>query len=156
MQSRAASLVFFLLLTLLPLSVQTDLTYSSSSLNSSPGLVVHEGAGWKLLQKGIEYRTLALERKEPSYAFELKLLRFDPQRVIPRIVSGSHYGIKGAAVKTLAEKSRAIAAINANYFDENGKPLGFLKVRGTEINRSVSKSSLFTGVFGIRNLAPFI
>jgi exopolysaccharide biosynthesis protein len=68
----------------------------------------------------------------------------------------SQYQLKGADVKTLVQRSGATAAINANYFDENGKALGFLKTGAQEINRSVSQSSLFTGVFGIHNLFPFI
>jgi uncharacterized protein YigE (DUF2233 family) len=46
--------------------------------------------------------------------------------------------------------------INANYFDEKGKPLALLKTAGREINRSVSKHALYTGVFAVRDSMPFI
>jgi exopolysaccharide biosynthesis protein len=45
--------------------------------------------------------------------------------------------------------------INANYFDEKGLPLGFFKTVG-EANLNVSKSPLFTGIFAIKDRAPFI
>ena len=108
------------------------------------------------MQKGIEFRKLTLERSEPSQLIDLKMLRFDTRWVIPRIVPSLRYNLKAADVKTLAEKSGAVATINANYFDERGKPLGFLKVAADEINPRISKSSLFTGIFGIRDRLPFI
>jgi uncharacterized protein YigE (DUF2233 family) len=104
----------------------------------------------------MEFRTIALERSEPSHAIELKVLRFDSRWVIPRIIRSSRFQLKGANVKTLAEKSGAIAAINGNYFDEKGQPLGFLKAEAQEVNRAISKSALFSGVFGTRSLSPFI
>ena len=64
------------------------------------------------------------------------------------------YQLKGASAKTFAEKSGALAAINANYFDENGQPLAYLKSAEKEINRSVSKHALYTGIFGVSDGHP--
>ena len=75
---------------------------------------------------------------------------------MPQIIYSLRYNLKAADVKTLAEKSGASAVINASYFDEKAKPLGFLKVAAGEVNPSLSKSSLFTGVFTIKDRLPFI
>ncbi|MBI4490857.1 MAG: phosphodiester glycosidase family protein [Deltaproteobacteria bacterium] len=111
---------------------------------------------WKVIQKGTEFRKVTLERAEPYHLLDLKMVRLDPRWVVPRIVRSLHYNLKGANVKTLAEKSGAMAMINANYFDEKGRALGFLKVAADEVNPHISKSSLFTGILGIKDRLPFI
>jgi hypothetical protein len=122
----------------------------------SATLLVRDEGKWYPLHNGIEQRQIRLERSEPNYSFELKLFRFDTRTVTPRILRSSQYQLKGADVKTLVQQSGAIAAINASYFDEKGRALGFLKVGAQEINRNVSHGSLFTGLFGVRNFSPFI
>ena len=111
---------------------------------------------WKSLDPGIEYRKMTLERSEPSYSFDLKLFRFGIDRVSPRIISSGQFQLKGGDAKTLAQRSGAVAAINANYFDDKGKPLAFLKTTTEEINRNVSRHALYTGVFGVHDSTPFI
>ena len=56
----------------------------------------------------------------------------------------------------LLPRKAALAAINANYFDENGRPLAYLKSTEKEINRSVSKHALYTGIFGMSDATPFV
>jgi uncharacterized protein YigE (DUF2233 family) len=111
---------------------------------------------WKTLDPGIEHRKMTLERSEPNYSFDLKLFRFGTDRVLPRIISSGQFQLKGGDAKTLAQRSGALAAINANYFDDKGKPLAFLKTTTEEINRSVSKHALYTGIFGVHDSTPFI
>ena len=129
---------------------------AATKLKDSPTLAVRSAGGWRTIQKGVEYRKILLERSDPAQLIELKLVRFDTRWVTPRILRSSHYSLAGANVRVLGEKSGSIAAINANYFDEKGRALGFVKTSGEEINRGISKSSLFTGIFGIRDGAPFI
>jgi uncharacterized protein YigE (DUF2233 family) len=119
-------------------------------------LTVADFGGWRIIQKGIEFRKIVLQRSEPSYPIELKLVRFDPRVIAPRILYGRDFQLNGASSKIFAEKSGAIAAINANYFDEKGRPLAYLKTAEKEINRGVSKHALYTGVFGLRNGSPFV
>ena len=119
-------------------------------------LSVTDAGHWRTLQKGVALRTVALERSEPSYTLELKLLRFDSQIIIPRVLIAGQWQLKSASAKTFAEKSGAIAAINANYFDEKGRPLAYLKTAAQEINRTISKHALYTGVFGIGESGPFV
>jgi len=122
----------------------------------SATLTVQDSGNWKSIHKGIEFRSMTLERSEPNYSVELKLLRFDTRRVSPRVIHSGRYQLTGSDVKNLAVLSGAIAMINANYFDERGRPLGFLKVGAQVINSNISKSSLFTGIFGIAEKSPFI
>ena len=148
-----------LLIPLIFILLALDLSPASKPpvrLKSNPNLSVAEMGQWRALLKGVEFRKLTLERSEPYQLIDLKMLRFDTRWVVPRIVPTLRYNLKAADVKTLAEMSGAVAVINANYFDEKGKPLGFLKVAADEINPRVSKSSLFTGIFGIKDRLPFI
>jgi uncharacterized protein YigE (DUF2233 family) len=127
-----------------------------AKLKISSTLSVTEAGVWKSIQKGIEFRNVILERSQPHQVINLKIVRFDMRWIVPRILRSLHYRLKGTNVKTLAEKSGALAAINANYFDEEGRPLGFLKAQSNEIAANVSKSSLFTGILGIKDHSPFI
>ena len=119
-------------------------------------LTVADFGAWRTVQKGIEFRKIVLDRSEPSYPIELKLVRFDPRAIAPRILYGRDLQLNGASSKTFAQKGGAIAAINANYFDEKGRALAYLKTAEKEINRGVSKHALYTGVFGLRDGSPFV
>ena len=99
---------------------------------------------------------MIFERAEPHHLIDLKIARFDTRWIVPRIVRSLQYNLRGADVKTLAEKSGAMGMINANYFDEKGRPLGFLKTGTNEVNPHISKSSLYTGIFGIKDRLPLI
>ena len=111
---------------------------------------------WRTLQKGVEQRKIAFLRSEPNYTLELRLLRFDSKIISVRILSSGDFQLKGATAKDFVEKSGAIAAINANYFDERGRPLAYLKTGDKEINRAVSKHALYTGVFAIADGHPTV
>jgi uncharacterized protein YigE (DUF2233 family) len=119
-------------------------------------LTVTEVGTWKPIQRGVEYRKIILERAEPSYTLELKLVRVDSRIIAPRILTADDFQLKAATAKTFAEKSGAIAAINANYFDTKGRPLAFLKTATKEINATVSRHALYTGIFGVRDSSPFV
>jgi exopolysaccharide biosynthesis protein len=122
---------------------------------ASPGLKIQRPGSWRAVHSGIELRKVVLERSDPDQEIELILVRIDSRRVAPRVLRGGDFNVKGADIKTFAEKSRAVAAINANYFDENGRALGFLKTSSGG-HLQISKSSLFTGIFGVKNNLPFI
>jgi uncharacterized protein YigE (DUF2233 family) len=119
-------------------------------------LTVTDRGAWRPVFKGIEYRKLVFERSEPGYTLELKLFRFDPGQISTQVLDAAQFQLTGAEAKTFAEKSGALAAINANYFNENGRPLAYLKSAAKEINRAVSKHALYTGIFGVREGRPFI
>jgi uncharacterized protein YigE (DUF2233 family) len=122
--------------------------------NSS--IAVRNPGQWRNLQRGVALRTISLERAEPSYTLELKIARFDSQWIVPRVLHAGQWQLKGADAKTFAEKSGALAAINASYFDEKGRPLAYLKTAAQEINRTISKHRLYTGIFGVGDAGPFV
>jgi hypothetical protein len=122
---------------------------------ASPRLKIQRPGGWRAVHSGIELRKVLLERSDPDQEIELVLVRVDSRRVAPRVLRAVDFDLKGSDVKTFAEKSRAVVAINASYFDEKGNALGFLKTRSGG-HLQISNSSLFTGVFGLKNSLPFI
>ncbi len=119
-------------------------------------LTVTDAGFWKRIQRGVEFRKIVLERTEPGYQIELNLLRLDSQYIVPRVLYAGEFQLKSASAKTFTEKAGAIAAVNANYFDEKGRPLAYLKTIEKEINRAVSKHRLYTGVFGLGDAGPFV
>jgi exopolysaccharide biosynthesis protein len=147
------AVALFILLSASSISVSSE---APGKLKHNPALAVIDSGSWKTIQKGVEFRKMMLERSEPSHSIDLKLLRFDMQWIVPRILRSAQFQLKGANAKTFAEKSGAIATINANYFDTDGKPLAFLKVANQAINSRVAKTSLYTGVFSVKNQRPLI
>jgi uncharacterized protein YigE (DUF2233 family) len=146
------------------LGVLLALLYSAGQVSSQApkkanlgtNLAITEAGTWKPIQRGVEFRTIAMQRLDPAYAMKLKLLRFDSQFIVPRVLYAGQFQLKSANVKLFAEKADALAAINANYFDEKGRPLAYLKTAEKEINRAVSKHGLYTGVFGLGESGPFV
>lgn len=149
------SALFFLLL-LFPVSALSQSPVYPTKLAKSPTLTISQPGVWETIQEGIEFRRVTFARTDPYHLIGLKMVRFDIRSIVPRIVQSAWYNLKAANVKTLAEKSGAIAAINANYFDEIGRPLGFLKSPNGKTNRRISRSSLFNGIFGVKDRRPFI
>ncbi|HWP60156.1 MAG TPA: phosphodiester glycosidase family protein [Candidatus Acidoferrales bacterium] len=123
---------------------------------TSSGLSVARPGTWEATQRGVEVRTATLQRSEPAQTIDLKLVRLDQRWWSPRVLYGDELGLKAADVKTFATLSGAVVAVNASYFDEHGRPLGFLKTTRSRPHTNISKSSLFTGVFGVRNSVAFI
>lgn len=119
-------------------------------------LAVSDAGAWKPVQKGVEFRRIVLERTEPGYELELKLFRLDGRFIVPRVLHAGQFQLKSATAKTFAEKTGAIGAINANYFDDKGRPLAYLKTAEKEINRSISHHRLYTGIFGLGDAGPFV
>ena len=137
-------------------SISVSSQSPATKLNNSPFLAVTDSGTWKIVQRGIEFRKMILERSEPSHSIDLKLLRFDTAMVIPRILRSAQLQLKSANVKTFAEKSGALATINGSYFDTEGKPLAFLKIASQAINPRIAKNSLYSGVFSIKDQQPLI
>jgi exopolysaccharide biosynthesis protein len=152
---RSFSLLMLSSLTLAATFTSAQAPAPAAKPKVSSTLAVRKPGAWVPLDSGIEHRKMTLERSDSSYSFDLNLVRFG-RRVIPRIISSGQFQLKSSDAKTLALRSGAVATINANYFDEKGKPLAFLKTANQEINRNVSKHALYTGVFGVQDSMPFI
>ena len=146
----------FAALFLIAISAISASSQTTGKRKISPTLSVIDAGAWKSVQKGIESRRIALERSDPAYTLDLKLLRFDTQWITARLLRSAQNQLKAANAMTFVERGGAVAAINANYFDTDGKPLAFLKASGQAVNPRLSKSSLYTGVFGVKDQRPFI
>jgi uncharacterized protein YigE (DUF2233 family) len=129
---------------------------SPAKLKSSPTLAVVSVQAWKSIQPGIESGKITLERAHSGSGVDLKLFRFDTNLFVPRVIYAGEHDLKLADVKNLARRTGAVAAINANYYDLEGKPLAFLKTATNTINARVSPAPIYSGVFGVRNRQPFI
>jgi uncharacterized protein YigE (DUF2233 family) len=129
---------------------------AARAFSTNPALAVSNAGTWRLVQRGVELRTATLERADTQQVIELKLVRMDQRWITLQILYGEELGFKSADVKTFAARSGALAVINANYFDEREKPLGLLKTNRSRPHSDLSKSSLFTGVFGLKHDRAFI
>ncbi len=150
-RSTILAALFLIAITAISASSQTTGKQKISST-----LSLTDPGAWKPVQKGVEFRKITLERSEPAYIVDLKLLRFDTHWITARLLRSAQYQLKAANAMTFVERSGAVAAINASYFDTDGKPLAFLKAGGQAVNPRVSRSSLYTGVFGLKDQRPFI
>jgi len=153
MVTRLAALGVFLVLLY---SAGQVFSQAPKKANLGTSLAITESGAWKPIQRGVEFRTIIMQRIDPAYALELKLLRLDSRLIVPRVLYAGQFQLKSANAKFFAEKAGALAAINANYFDEKGRPLAYLKTADKEINRAVSKHGLYTGVFGLGESGPFV
>jgi uncharacterized protein YigE (DUF2233 family) len=147
----SALIVLALFCQIAPMRAQTAGRFKISGTLSATDL-----GSWRTVQKGVEQRKIAFIRSEPNYTFELKLLRFDPKFITARVLSSGDWKTTTGTAKSFVEKSGAIAAINANYFDERGRPLAYVKSADREINRAVSKHALYTGIFAVADGNPTV
>lgn len=147
----SALIVLALFCQIAPMRAQTAGRLKISSTLSATDL-----GSWRTIQKGVEQRKIALIRSEPNYTLELKLLRFDPKFITARVLLSGDWKTTTGTARSFVEKSGAIAAINANYFDERGRPLAYVKSAEREINRAVSKHALYTGIFAVADGNPTV
>jgi exopolysaccharide biosynthesis protein len=101
---------------------------------------------WQKVADGIEM--VKLPAYTPSiFAPEVTFIKIDINKYNLRVVEAHEIGQKQAFVKEIAEKSAALLAINASFFDEHGETLGLVIKRGVETNRVHKGGSTLTGVF---------
>lgn len=66
-------------------------------------------------------------------------------------VRAREFGWQRASVRSLARASQAILAVNANFFDQAGKPLGLIISRGTMVQDLHRGGNVLTGIFLMRS-----
>jgi uncharacterized protein YigE (DUF2233 family) len=99
---------------------------------------------------------VALERETPGNTLDLTLYRFDTDLIVPRVIYAAHHNLKSTDVKTLAQKTGALGAINASYYDTQGQPLAFLKTATRTVNPRVSAAAIYSGIFGVKDRQPLL
>jgi uncharacterized protein YigE (DUF2233 family) len=106
---------------------------------------------WTPLARGMEYRTVKV-----GAGIVLYQARLDLSRGSLKVLYAPDLGSKRAAVATMARQAKALAAVNASYFDDRGRALGYLKFQGRVVVPSVATGSAFTGVFVLQDGKPRI
>lgn len=106
---------------------------------------------WRALAPGIGYREIRLVARTGD-ALQVHQVRLDPARADLRVL----YSGRPQPVEAAARRAKCLAAVNASYFDEDRRPLGYLKIAGRVINSSVASGAAFTGVFTMRGRTPRI
>ncbi len=68
-----------------------------------------------------------------------------------KVVRAKEYGSNRSTVKSIANSSGAVLAINSNFFDPNGEPLGLIVSRGISLNPIHKGGKVLTGIFQVTN-----
>ena len=121
---------------------------SSINVNQSSNLKVK----WKKLNYGIETCTLSWKNNEATFATSVFMLRFDPDLIQTRVLY--QHGL--TTVKKIAESEGAFAAINASFFDPDGRPLGLLVQNSRVTQRMPQRGMLSSGIFCLKYNRPQI
>lgn len=80
---------------------------------------------YRSLEKGLDYAVLQTEATT-----KLHLIKIDLSRFTVKVLDARDFKNEALAVKAFSEKSHALAAINANFFDVKNQPLGLVLQEG--------------------------
>lgn len=100
-------------------------------------------ATWQMLKKGISYQKLEIQVEQRKVSLHTVLV--DPKILDLKPL----YQNNEAEAFSLFSKSKALAAINANFFDEQGIPLGLVK-KDNQILHPIKKISWWS-LFCLKN-----
>ncbi|HXE71930.1 MAG TPA: phosphodiester glycosidase family protein [Candidatus Nitrosotenuis sp.] len=96
-------------------------------------------SGWQRVAPGVELR----QGKPPGFDWTLYACRLDLRRVKLRLILAS----QGRSFYLPQVMSGALAAVNASYFDERNRPLGYLRQGSQVVVAEVASGAAFGGVF---------
>lgn len=103
---------------------------------------------WSLLDKDLEVLAVALPNT--VLPAEVVFLRSSLTHLRPAVIQARDFGLERAGVHTLCKRARALACLNANFFDEQGRALGLLISRGVPLQRIHTGGNTLTGIFEVR------
>jgi exopolysaccharide biosynthesis protein len=105
-------------------------------------------------------RDLELLRVERSayhfFSKEILFIRTSQSHYRVAALPAQDYGQRKSDVRSLAKASRALLAINANFFDQNGDPLGLVVSRGIVQRKLHRGGNVLSGVFQVTPHGPMI
>ena len=101
---------------------------------------------WFSLAPDLEMKEIPV-KSNPIFGSNLLFIRTSLKNYHVKVIRSREYGEKSLDVRTLAHKSNAIIAINANFFDEYGKALGLVINRGKVFNKMHKGGNTLTGIF---------
>ncbi len=115
---------------------------------------------WRTIEPGFEFARYQLGPPGFIIRPEVFLLRFDLSRFNLGVSLPEAFDPKGQAVasdiRSLVRRAAALAGINANFFDENHRPLGLVIDEQRIIQPLHRGGRVLTGVFAVRGGQPVI
>jgi uncharacterized protein YigE (DUF2233 family) len=115
-----------------------------------------QDTGWQRLGPGVRWRRIKLTRAGGLFSAALRVYRFDPRYFGLEVI---YLPQSSTARQALAGRRGAVAAINANFFNRAGHPLGLVIERGREIHlrRRINSGVLWyrPGRVGITHVRRF-
>jgi exopolysaccharide biosynthesis protein len=142
MTPRKAVDVLKVALTLLLLSI-ASLAAIAPATCSAEG--VPDPLVWDKLGGGLEQTNFKING-DSIISSSIAIVRSDMKSHRIATIRASEFGWKHATVQALCKAAGAVACINANFFDEQGKPLGLIISRGIIHQRAQKGGSLLTGI----------
>jgi uncharacterized protein YigE (DUF2233 family) len=106
---------------------------------------IPEPLTWEKLGSGLEQTNFKING-DSIISSSIAIVRSDMQSHRIATIRASEFGWKHATVQALCKAAGAVACINANFFDEQGKPLGLVISRGIIHQRLHKGGGLLTGV----------
>ncbi len=107
-----------------------------------------ESLTWEKLGSGLEQTNFKING-DSIISSSIAIVRSDMQSHRIATIRASEFGWKRATVQALCKAAGAVACINANFFDEQGKPLGLVISRGIIHQRLHKGGGLLTGILFI-------
>lgn len=111
-------------------------------------------SGWQKINDFCDVNKMSVNRTSTGGRFDLYFLRFNPQKIKIKILTGKNCVKMAQTADTLAQKSGAFCVINGGFFDENYNPIGVLMTGGKVLQYlpTVGNSS----VFYVKGGVPYI
>lgn len=106
---------------------------------------IPENIQWERIGNGLEQANFKINA-DSIISSSIALVRSDLKNHRLAVIRASEFGWKHATVQALCKQSGAVACINANFFDEQGKPLGLVVSRGIIHQKMHKGGGLLTGV----------
>lgn len=100
---------------------------------------------WEKLGNGLEQTNFKMNG-DSIISSSIAIVRSDMRSHRIATIRASEFGWKQATVQALCKAAGAVACINANFFDEQGKPLGLVMSRGIIHQRIHKGGGLLTGI----------
>jgi hypothetical protein len=115
---------------------------------------------WRPIASGLSFGRYELGAYRAVIQPEVYLFKFSPKNfefvAAAAPPSANAEGPHGADVRTITKQVGGVAGINANFFDENGQPLG-LFISNSQLRHKLHRGGrVLTGIFSIRKGQPSI
>lgn len=121
--------VLFFAVTLLLVATETF----GAEGNCSSGIRMSKENRWKKISRGLEFRDFIFRFKDGSSS-RMASVRLDPAQFHIRLLWQVNKSVFSSRAHQIAEKTKAAVVVNAGYFDENGRPLGYFRSGDTVYN----------------------